>query len=116
MITSTNVTVHSIIQQSLPKIYKVDPNPDPDLHKRRTLSLYKKQTLCQNSLHWLKRIFDKFEGGDFTYDNKFFKFQSKNTQIRHFWIQIYFSHKTLHFDKFEGADFKYDNIFFQTLP
>ena len=30
---------------------------------------------------------DKFEGADFKYDNTFFKFQSKNTQIRHFWFQ-----------------------------
>ena len=33
-------------------------------------------------------VFDKFEGADFKYDNSFLKFQSKNTQIRHFWSQI----------------------------
>ena len=31
---------------------------------------------------------DKFEGADFKYDNIFFKFQHKNTQIRHIWSEI----------------------------
>ena len=31
---------------------------------------------------------DEFEGADFEYDNIIFKFQPKNTQIRHFWFQI----------------------------
>ena len=28
---------------------------------------------------------DKFKDTDFKYDDMFFKFQSKNTQVRHFW-------------------------------
>ena len=31
---------------------------------------------------------DKIQGADFKYDNSFFKFQPKNTKIRHFWSQI----------------------------
>ena len=30
----------------------------------------------------------KFEGDNFKYNNIIFKFQSQNTQIRHFWSQI----------------------------
>ena len=46
----------------------------------------------------------------------FFKFQLKNTQIRHFWSQILaflFSHEVLQLDRFEGADFKFCNSFFK---
>ena len=46
----------------------------------------------------------------------FFKFQPKNTLIRHFWSQIQaFSlfHEILQLDKFKGADFKYGNIIFK---
>ena len=59
---------------------------------------------------------DKFKDTDFKYDNIFFKFQPKNTQIRHFWVQIQvFSlfHEILQLDKFEGADFKRDKIVFE---
>ena len=31
---------------------------------------------------------EMLEGIDFNYDYNIFKFQYKNTQIRHFWIQI----------------------------
>ena len=31
---------------------------------------------------------DKFEVADFKYDSIVFKYQSKNTEIRHFWSQI----------------------------
>ena len=31
---------------------------------------------------------DEFEDGDLNHDNIIFKFQPKNTQIRHFWFQI----------------------------
>ena len=54
----------------------------------------------------------KPEGFDFKFDNSFFKFQSSNTQIKHFWSQIkvsLFFHKILHLDKSEDFDFKYDN-------
>ena len=50
---------------------------------------------------------DKVEGADFKYDNSFFKFQPKNTQISYLWSQIeafLFFHKILQLDKFEGAD------------
>ena len=32
---------------------------------------------------------DKLEDDDFKYDNSFFKFLPKSTQIRHFWSQIW---------------------------
>ena len=59
---------------------------------------------------------DIFENTDFKYDNSIFKFQSQNTQIKHFWSQIQrflFFDEILQLDKFEGADFKYDNGFFE---
>ena len=69
---------------------------------------------------------DKFEGADFKYDNSFLKqkcpnqaFLVKNTQIIHFWFQIYaflFFCEILQLDKFEVADFKYDNIVFKFQP
>ena len=62
--------------------------------------------------------FHKFEDAYFKYDNSLFKFLPKNTQIRHFWSQIwafFVLRKILQLDKFEGADFKYDNSFFKIL-
>ena len=59
---------------------------------------------------------DKFEGADFKCDNIVFKFQAKNTQIRHFWSQILeFSlvQEILKLDKSEEVNFKYDNIVFE---
>ena len=59
-------------------------------------------------------LLEKLEDTDFKYDNSIFKFQPKNTQIRHFWFQIHaflFLDKILSLDKFEGADFKYENKF-----
>ena len=59
---------------------------------------------------------DQFEGTDFKYDKIVFKFQPKNTQIRHFWSHILafsFFDEILHLDQFEGADFKYDKIVFK---
>ena len=61
-------------------------------------------------------LLGKLEGVDFKYDNTFFEFQSKNTQIRHFWSQIEgFSlwHEILQSGKFEDADFKYENSIFK---
>ena len=58
----------------------------------------------------------KFECADFKYDNIIFKFQPKDTQIKHFRSQIwafFILHLTLHQEKFKDADFKCDNIFFQ---
>ena len=62
---------------------------------------------------------DKCEGADFKYDNIIFKFQSKNTKIRHSWSQIQafsFLHQTLQQDKFDDADFKYDINVFKFQP
>ena len=56
----------------------------------------------------------KPEGFDFKFNNSFFKFQSSNTQKKHFWSQIkvsLFFHKILHLDKFEDFDFKTTIIF-----
>ena len=61
---------------------------------------------------------NKFEGADFKYDNSFFIFLRKSTQISHFWFQTEaFSlfHEILQLDKFEGADFKYDTIVIKFL-
>ena len=61
----------------------------------------------------------KSEGADFKYDNSFFKWQPKNTKIRHFWSQIsgfLFLHQTLQQDKFEDADLKHDNNVFKHQP
>ena len=58
-------------------------------------------------------------GTDFKFDNIVFKFQLKNTQIRHFWSQIkgiLFLHQTLQQDKFEEAGFKCDNSIFKFEP
>ena len=66
---------------------------------------------------------DIINGADFKYDNIIFKFQPKNTQIKHFWFQIkaylvpnsgifVFFRQILQLEKFEGADIKYDNGFF----
>ena len=58
---------------------------------------------------------DKSEGADFKYNKNILKFQPKNTQIRHFWSQIYgflFLHQTLQQDKSKDTDSKDDNIFF----
>ena len=44
------------------------------------------------------------------------QFQSKNTQIRHFWSQIQafsFFRKILQLGRFEGADFNYGNTFLE---
>ena len=59
---------------------------------------------------------DKFEGANFKYDNSFFKYQPKSTQIRHFWSEIQgflFLHQTLQQDKFEDVDLKHDNNIFK---
>ena len=43
----------------------------------------------------------------------------KNTQVRHFWSQIYvflFFRKILQLDKFQSADFKYGNSFLKFQP
>ena len=51
----------------------------------------------------------------------FFKLTSQNTQIRHFWSQIWFFvclfvlYSFLHFGKFLGADSKYHNLFFPSF-
>ena len=71
---------------------------------------------------------NKFESADLKYENSFFiflpqqqpykAFLVKNTQIRHFWFQIYafwVFHEILQIDKFEGVDFKYDNSFSKIL-
>ena len=34
------------------------------------------------------RIFGKFEGANFKYDNNFLKLLPKNTQVRKFWSQL----------------------------
>ena len=49
----------------------------------------------------------------------FLKFHPKNTQIRHFWSQIYrffFLHKTLKIDKFKTVDSKMTIIFLNSSP
>lgn len=54
----------------------------------------------------------KFEDVDIKYDNTF---QSKNTQIRHFYLKFkkcHFLHQSLELEKFEVVDFKYENIFY----
>ena len=59
--------------------------------------------------------FKNFEGTDLNYENSILKFQPKNTQIRHFWSQIYgflFLHQTFQLEKFGGVDFKFDKSFF----
>ena len=46
----------------------------------------------------------------------FFKFSPNNTQITHFWVQIYaflFFCQIFQVDKFKGIDFKYDNTVFK---
>ena len=53
---------------------------------------------------------DKFQAADFKYDNIAFKFQPRNTQIKHFWSQIYgflFLDEILCLKKFEGTAVKY---------
>ena len=61
----------------------------------------------------------KFENADFKYDKNIFKFQLKNTQVRHFRSQTWrflFLNQTLHKYKFEEAYFKYDNSIFKYQP
>ena len=67
--------------------------------------------------------FRKFEDASFTQDNSFFKFQSKNTQLKHFWWAFFLSNlgifvflEILQLHKFEGSDFKYVNIVFKFQP
>lgn len=50
---------------------------------------------------------DKFKGAYFKYDDSFFTFLPKHTQIRHY--------KNVHLDIFEGAGVKYDHSFFRLL-
>ena len=60
--------------------------------------------------------FDKFNGGDFKYNNSFFQFQLWNTHKTYLWSRIWcfsFLLEMLHFGKFEGVDLKYNNSFFK---
>ena len=66
---------------------------------------------------------NKIEDADFKYDNIVFKFQPKNTQIKHAGSQIQpflffcsFFPKILQLDKFDGVDFEYHNSIFKFLP
>ena len=62
--------------------------------------------------------FDKFESWDFKYGKSCLKFYQKNTQITHFWSQIYtvlYFCKILQFDKAVGAEIKYGNNYFESL-
>ena len=62
---------------------------------------------------------DKFEDADFKYDNSFWKFQAKNSQIGIFGTKFRpfcFFPKILQLHKFEGADFKQDIICFNFQP
>ena len=55
---------------------------------------------------------DKLESANFKCGNSFSNFQSKITQIRHFWFQVwklFVLHKILLNDIFEKADVKCDN-------
>ena len=55
---------------------------------RETGHTKKKQTIHQNSLYELKFKVWQIRGADFKHDNSFVKSQLKNTQIKHFWLQI----------------------------
>ena len=72
---------------------------------------------------------DKFQGADLKYDNSIFNILpqkytnkahlAKNTQIGHFWSQIFaflFFLQTFPLGKFEGVDFKYSDIVLKWLP
>ena len=81
--------------------------PSPKIHKSVIFCFFRE----------LLQI-DNFEGAGFKSDNAFLKFLPKNTQIRHFWSQIYtflFFREILQIDKFKVVDFKYDNSFFLIL-
>ena len=74
-------------------------------------------------------FFLKFQGADLKYDNSIFNILpqkytnkahlAKNTQIGHFWSQIFaflFFLQTFPLGKFEGVDFKYSDIVLKWLP
>ena len=60
-------SVAAIKSRTIGILYKVDPDPDLDLQKKRTVPLEKAGPIP-------KLIFDKFEGADFKCDNRFLKF------------------------------------------
>ena len=69
-----------------------------------------RRSIFQHSLSQQIFKLDKFEGGDFKYDDTVFKFHPKIIQIRHFWSQIYsfsFFNKMSQFGKSDGTHFKY---------
>ena len=63
-----------------------------------------------------RKQFEKLEGTTFNYGNSLSKFETKNTNIRHFQFQIsgfLFLHRTLQLGTFENTDFKYENFSFK---
>ena len=63
--------------------------------------------------------FVKFEGADFKYDNGFFKFQCKNTQLKEIFVPsliFFFNMKLCVLLNSKDADFKYDMSYFAFSP
>ena len=72
-------------------------------YQRRILGTFKVFLFLHKNLQ-----FGKFEVSDFRYEDGLLKLHPRNTQIMHFWSQIwtvFVLHQTILFDKFEGADF-----------
>ena len=70
-------------------LYKADLEMDLDLQIKQTWTYRKGGPFAKTHYNGQKCIFDKLEGAEFKYDNSFIKFQSKNTQIRHFLSQFF---------------------------
>ena len=99
-------------------LYKEDPEPDPDLQKKRNPDIYKKLTLYNNLLYELKIYFWQILGCWFQIWQYFFKIPAQKYQNKTFLVpnlrMIVFS-QILQLDKFECADFKYANSIFKIL-
>ena len=70
-------------------ILQSEPGPGPKPSQKADPGPLEKVNLMPKFIIMVKKfIFDKLKDADSNYDNSFFKFQSKTTQIRKFWSQI----------------------------
>ena len=108
--------MHQTLQHSKFQDFKYDNSIFKLQPKIRILGIFSPPKVRIFIFHQNLRL-NKLVGVHFKYDNGFFEFQSKNIQIKHFFVVnltiLLFLHETSHIEKFEGTDFDNGNSFFQ---
>ena len=94
-------------------------HPDPDLQKKRTPDLMKKQTLYQNSLYELRTHFWQIWGCWFQIWQYYFQIPVQKYPNQAFLVPnlgIFVSLQNFAMRQIQGSDFKYDNSFLNFKP